>query len=310
MKKRITLILVLTMCLSLLTGCFCRHETWNLADCVNPRTCAECGETEGAPLGHVWAAATCEAPKTCESCGETEGSPKGHSWVEATCAAPKNCTVCGLTEGETLEHSWEEATTEAPKTCALCALTEGERIITDPRFTTADTLQFQGIWTSEFTMTGEHAGLTGYSDPLATVYVQLEFTNDGNLIAEVNIPDATDFHENMVALTIKLTYEQLAAEGLDKDAVDELLKDQFGMDMDAYVRLAITEDTVKQLIEQFCAQTNMQGVYYVSNGVLYSGDSWSSTLVEEPYTLNGDTLVLDNFNEGVQSEVTFTRNPG
>ena len=72
MKKRIFSILVLVLCLSLLTGCMCKHETWNDADCVTPKTCAECGETEGVALGHVWMAATCENPKTCESCGITE----------------------------------------------------------------------------------------------------------------------------------------------------------------------------------------------------------------------------------------------
>lgn len=43
---------------------------------------------------HTWADATCTAPKTCTECGETEGEALGHSWEDATCAAPKTCSVC------------------------------------------------------------------------------------------------------------------------------------------------------------------------------------------------------------------------
>ena len=34
---------------------------------------------------HVWVEATCSTPKTCSECGETEGEVADHKWVEATC---------------------------------------------------------------------------------------------------------------------------------------------------------------------------------------------------------------------------------
>ena len=73
MKKRICVLCLVLACLLVLTACGCKHETWNAADCLNPKTCAECGETEGEALGHAWVDADCLTPKTCSTCGETEG---------------------------------------------------------------------------------------------------------------------------------------------------------------------------------------------------------------------------------------------
>lgn len=124
MKKLFIIALALVMLLAL-TGCCLSHE-WAEADCVNPKICTKCEETEGEPLGHTWAAATCVTPKTCEDCGETEGEALGHTLSEATCTEAPVCSVCGETEGEALGHTWVDATYEAPKTCSVCGETEGE----------------------------------------------------------------------------------------------------------------------------------------------------------------------------------------
>ena len=105
MKIRITaLIFSVAMLAVLLTGCACQHE---------------------------WADANCLAPKTCNLCQETEGEALGHNWAEATCAAPKTCTACGETEGETLPHIWEDSNYQEPKTCSECGATEGEPLPAD-----------------------------------------------------------------------------------------------------------------------------------------------------------------------------------
>ena len=57
---------------------------------------------------HNWEAATCTAPKTCTDCGITEGEACGHTWEEATYATPKTCTACYATEGEPLEKPGQE----------------------------------------------------------------------------------------------------------------------------------------------------------------------------------------------------------
>lgn len=79
---------------------------------------------------HTWIDATCTAPRTCEECGETEGSALEHNWLEATCTAPRICNVCQQTEGTALGHQWVEATLTAPKTCLNCRETSGETKLT------------------------------------------------------------------------------------------------------------------------------------------------------------------------------------
>ncbi len=103
MKTSVTMISLLLLIVGMLSGCGHQH-VWNEATCTEPKTCTECGETEGSPSGHTWTAATCTEPKTCTECGETEGAALKHTWIEATCTAPKTCSVCGETEGELAEH--------------------------------------------------------------------------------------------------------------------------------------------------------------------------------------------------------------
>lgn len=118
------LILAIVFCM-VLTGCGHTH-VWNEADCTTPKTCKDCKQTEGEPLGHNWKDATCTDPKTCSRCGATEGESLGHDWADATCTAPKTCSRCGATEGDPLGHDWIDATCTEPKTCSRCGATEGD----------------------------------------------------------------------------------------------------------------------------------------------------------------------------------------
>ena len=87
------------------THIICFHENWAEATCDEPRTCVDCGTTEGEPLGHEWIEATCTKPKTCMRCGATEGEAIGHKakgWstpsvdiVSATETSTLTCEVCG-----------------------------------------------------------------------------------------------------------------------------------------------------------------------------------------------------------------------
>lgn len=87
--------------------------------------------TSPKPHTHTWVDATTAAPKTCSECGATEGEPIDpstikHTWVAATCTTPKTCSVCGETEGELAEHKWRTADCVTPKTCSVCETTEGK----------------------------------------------------------------------------------------------------------------------------------------------------------------------------------------
>ncbi len=128
MKKTLAIILACT--LLALGGCAHTH-TWTEATCEQPRTCTQCGMTEGEPLGHEWEKATCEQPQICSRCGQTQGEALGHAWTEATCTAPKTCSRCKATEGEPLGHTPTEATYLRGSVCSVCGETLSEPLEPD-----------------------------------------------------------------------------------------------------------------------------------------------------------------------------------
>lgn len=107
MKKKLLLVLLTCMYVMVLTACGHEH-TWLEATCTAPKTCAECGETEGEVVEHVWTEATCAEAKKCSVCGETEGESLEHTWTEANYQQAKKCSVCEATEGEPLQADFEK----------------------------------------------------------------------------------------------------------------------------------------------------------------------------------------------------------
>ena len=187
MKRKFLLISLILVCVMVLASCGCKHEVWNPADCVNPKTCAECGETEGAPLGHSWIVANCVDPKTCEVCAATDGEPLGHTWTDATYEAPKTCSVCAATEGDPL----------APP--------------------------FLGTWAVERYFTSADMGITDFAHEFAVVY-HYTFDTDGRLIVEVRQEDADQFMADFRAFFLDYVYFLMEqAYGMDRDALDAAL---------------------------------------------------------------------------------------
>lgn len=299
--RKLSLIILLVLCMSMLSGCFCKHETWHDATCETPKTCAECGETEGEALGHVWMAATCETPKTCEQCGLTNGEAKGHAWEEATCETPKTCTNCALTSGEALGHDWQDATTENPKTCATCQLTEGDRIITDERFTTASTAALQGKWGIDNTLTAEDLGLSELEKPLVITFV-VEFCNDGNLKMYETVADEALFWDVIIDISAESMYAEFAAQGIDRATADQAMVETYGVGIEAYLQETLSGLSINDLMESIMGSISGQGVYYVENGVLYSGFSWESEMDEDEFTVDGDKLYIDSLTESLGLE--------
>lgn len=111
MKKKALSVVVLGGLL--LAGCSCEHA-WQEATCAAPKTCVECGETEGEKAEHRFSAATCTEPAVCRECGEIKGEALDHYFLTATCAQPELCSRCGEERGEPLEHT-EQFVGECPR---------------------------------------------------------------------------------------------------------------------------------------------------------------------------------------------------
>lgn len=308
MKKRIVTLLLALCCMLLLTGCFCKHEVWKDATCLEPKTCAACAETEGEALGHVWMASTCEVPKTCELCGQTEGEPKGHDIVDATCTEAKHCTHCNLTEGEALGHDWQEATTETPQTCVRCNTTEGERIITDPRFTTASTAEIQGKWGYEIPLTGEMLGIPTLEEPLLLQYI-MDFGNDGTLGMYMQVTDEAAFLDLILEISVESAYAELKAEGFTREEGDALFLDAYGMGVEDYLRKSMVEFSINELLADIIGSVDVSGVYYVEDGILYTGMSWEGKMEKDAYVLDGDNLTIPSFSVDMGEDAVLTRIP-
>lgn len=302
MKKLSVFLLALVLVLAL-AGCGCEHQ-WADANCVDPMTCTLCDKTEGEPLGHVWLAATCEAPKTCEVCAATTGEAKGHSMVEATCEEAKHCETCGLTEGDALGHIWLDATTEAPKTCQTCAATEGERIITDPRFTTASTKDLQGKWFMEVPLTGEAMGIEDFPGEAPVNFI-MDFCNDGNVNISVEVTDG--FIDAMVAYSVDMTYAEFAAQGVDKETADAAFQQTSGMTIQEYLKQEMEKVDFNAMYASLFEAAGLGGVYYVEDGLIYTGSNWDDEMEPSAYTLEGDSLTIDELSAAFGVEGTMTR---
>ena len=277
MKKLSVLILAL-VCLLAFTGC-CFHSEWY--------------------------AATCTAPKTCAECGETEGEALGHTWTDATCTTAKTCTTCNLTEGEALGHTWVDATTEAPKTCTTCAETEGERIVTDERFTTASTIDLQGKWEAEMSASAEDMGLDmeGFEGELA-LRISMDLGNDGTMTMGFTTVNNDEFCDAMSAFMLNAMYAEFEAQGVSKEDGDAAMVEYYGMTTEEYVEAIMAEMDFSAYFESM----SMKGVYYVANGQLYTGIGWGLQMEGTDYTLDGDTLVLTDDLSGLGDDaLVFTR---
>ena len=99
-KKNGVLLIILLVLIFCLTGC-CDH-VWIDANCESPRTCSECGATEGE-VAHSFESVNCTDSVVCSTCGVT-GEPIGHKWNNTSCTDSKICEECGKTE-DALGHS-------------------------------------------------------------------------------------------------------------------------------------------------------------------------------------------------------------
>lgn len=306
MKKKLHILLLMLGLLTLLAGCGCKHD-WDAATCTEPKTCSLCHKTEGAANGHEWNAATCNDPKKCIICGKTQGDALGHNWEPATCLVPEQCTRCHETQGAALDHNWAEATTEAPKTCTNCQATEGTKLVIDPRFTTASTKDFHGTWSCDIVFTGEMLGelmedtTIDLDDTPVTVYY--EFTNKGELIGTVVVHDQIAFIETIKKVSREFLLLTLKEEGISEDEADAAIQAAYGMTLDQYIDASVNSMDPDDLFDSMV----YNGVYYVGQNGLYTGESWYGEFECDEYTLEGDTLTIKDASPVDEEDLVLSR---
>ena len=263
MKRKLIVTLLLVLCVLSLTACKCKHKTW--------------------------LDATCDTPKTCADCGETEGTAPGHDWQEASCEIAKICNICGELQGDALGHNWEEATTEAPKTCTLCGLTEGEKIVTDSRFTTESTKDLYGKWVCTVEMDGDILNLEDF-DGVLPINVHLAFTNDGRMTLNLSIADIDTFNAVMKEYMLELFYKEVTSSSLTKAEADAAMKEAYGVTMEQYVELALASIDLDTIF----AQATRNFVYYVKDNTLYTANTWNDKMTANTFILRNGDLVIAN----------------
>ena len=276
MKRKRFLAALILLWTAMLTGCACQHTSWQEATCVTPKTCVQCGETEGASLGHDWTAATCQTLSCCSRCGETQGTLQAHSWyqdlcgtrcfscgiyqegtqVHSWCTDPcsTRCLSCGIyQEGSEITHEWEPANCTSPAMCVWCGATEGE-----PN----DEHRWRGATTEE-PETCIYCGLTQgeklqiddryHTDACRPIIA----TWNGTLMLPASIFEFVTRDPAMCQI--------------------ELNFDHFGK-----VHLWLRVDTTATML----ATVFYEGVYYVENGFLYIGRDWDQPMTKIPMTLS------------------------
>lgn len=219
-------------------------------------------------------------------------------WEPATCETPRTCTACGKTKGEALGHAWLDATTEEPMTCSVCGATTGKRIITDPRFTTAATADLQGNWAANVSIPGSYFGFDDLEESLQ-VRLLIQLHNDGSMGMEFTATNNEAFSAAFEAYLYDALYAEFSGEDMDQAAVEDAIVAAYGMTADQYVATVMDGLDFASVISMLNSTT---GVYYVENGRFFSGISWSSEMEATAYTLDGDTLVLQNDFTGLSEE--------
>jgi len=150
MKRIISTILLLVLCCTLLTGCFCKHE-WQDATCTTPTTCTLCGKTEGEALGHMAGEMVT---------GEIDIFAK-------TSQSYQNCKICG-----TSLHS---------ETTTLTSVVSGGKFIFTPnQYNAALASRYPGSYTFEVTTLDSGSLITMINDANGNLTGAIMYITDNN----------------------------------------------------------------------------------------------------------------------------------
>ena len=223
-----------------------------------------------------------------------------HQWEEANCRDPKTCKLCNATRGEpNEEHQWEAATTDEPMTCRLCGLTEGEALDVDERFTTDACKDLFGNWSVKYKTNDPRLGMENL---VLNMQMTMIFHNDGDLVIRVQLQNVAEVEEALAQLMTQKMYEQYRDDGKNREQADAASKAEYGVGVAEFCEIR-----AKQIVKALDKTDNK--VYYVEDGLLYTGTDWGDDMTAQTFELTEDgKLTLENSELGQTLE--FRRTAG
>lgn len=187
---------------------------------------------------------------------------------------------------------------------------DGNRIDASGKFDPTVCAPLFGVWESEMLLDGEMMGLgdTEGLEGLEALRIKMTFCFTFYSDGGARIKIAVDM-ESMRAYTLEVTYASLMAQfGWSREEANTQFQAETGMTIEEYVDMMLADPSVSESLNQ---QLDM--VYYVEGDQLYVGESWSSHMNSEKFTLDGDTLTIHNSSsvvEGAPLEITLTKVSG
>ena len=159
-----------------------------------------------------------------------------------------------------------------------------------------------GTWQGTVTMTGADLG---YDDNGMTVTAKYTLILDaqGNIINRIEF-DEDEFMSFAIYVNVEMIYEMLQEQmggGFTKAELDNLFQQFYQMSVEEYVMSMLDPSEFADQLTQV-----MEGVYYVFDGKIFRGDSWSTRMEPGEYTLEGNTLTLIDEELGMDIVLTKT----
>ena len=90
---------------------------------------------------------------------------------------------------------------------------------------------------------------------------------------------------------------------MTRDEVDESMLATVGMSTEDYVKSAVDEMSLNDILLSVFGSLDLGGVYFVEDGELFMGEDWDSDLEIYPYVLDGDSITVTE-EDGTQYVLT------
>jgi hypothetical protein len=146
-------------------------------------------------------------------------------------------------------------------------------------------------------MTSDTIGMPDF-ETSARMAMYAEFSNVGELKITVGIDDEEVFHADLIDYIIDMTYAELAAAGVDKEAAQETMLASSGMTVEEYAAYTVNMLSINDIFGA------MEGTlcYYVENDRLYSGVSWGANFTDEAFEIKDGVLTMETARLGESEE--------